>query len=154
MQKLVFALCATCFLSMSSPILAQNAQPAPAAAGQPAPKGKGEGKKGQRPYEKAGVTAAELEQLKTAQKAAKAERDAIKNDASLDDKARKAKLKTLHETQKTKVEGIIGKEKAEKLRAERKQRQQDKKGGAKKGNPKKDDDKRDDDKEDKKSKNE
>ena len=134
MKKVIVALCA---IVISANAFAQAAvQPAPAApAAQSTPKVKGEGRKKEpKPFEKAGVTPEEMEKLKPLRKAAKAERDAIKNDASLTPKDRQAKLKALEESQKAKVESVIGKEKTDKLREMRKERQKDKKGKGKKAN--------------------
>ena len=80
MKKVIVALCALVF---SVGVYAQNAQQAPAAATQQAPKGKGgKGGKGNA-LKNAGVTPEEQAKLKAAREAMKAERETIKNDASL-----------------------------------------------------------------------
>ena len=138
MQKILVALCA---LVISATAFAQTAQPARTATTQEAPKGKGG--KAREAMKNAGVTPEEQAKLKAAREATKAEREAIKKDASLGANDRQAKLKALNEAQKGKVEDIIGKEKAEKLRAERDARKAARKAakGAKndqKGEPKSD----------------
>jgi hypothetical protein len=122
MKKVIIALCA---IVISANAFAQAAaQPAPAAQpAQSAPKMKGEDrKKGEKPADKAGVTPEESAKLKAATQAAKAAREAIKNDASLGANDRQAKLKAVNENKKAQTETILGKEKAEKLREERKAR--------------------------------
>jgi Spy/CpxP family protein refolding chaperone len=115
MKKVIVALCA---LAFSAGAFAQNnTQQAPKANTQQGQKGKGG--KGNA-MKNAGVTPEEQAKLKAANEEIKAQREAIKKDASLGAGDRQAKLKALNDAKKAKSEEILGKEKAEKLREERK----------------------------------
>ena len=76
-----------------------------------------------------GLTKDQLKQIKSIRSTEKTKADAIKNDASLSEADKKAKLKTLHKDTRTQMEAVLTPDQLAKLKQLREARREERKNG-------------------------